>query len=198
LRQEWGLKPGDFTVLLPARITPWKGHEVALRAAERLNSVGTGFAPNLQLIFAGDAQAREGYLAQLCGEISRRGVSSMVRFVGHCADMPAAYCVADAVLSASTRPEAFGRTIAEAGAMERVVIAADHGGAREIVEDATTGILFPTGDDAALAEAIEGIARTPAAERAEMGARARRRIAEKFSLDAMQRATLEVYGELLS
>lgn len=196
LRAAWGISAGDFIVLLPARITPWKGHAVAIRAAERLKRAA-GIGRSLRLIFAGDAQGREDHLAALRREIVGRGVSDMIRFVGHCADMPAAFLIANAVLSTSTRPEAFGRTLAEAGAMGRVVVASDHGGARETIIDGRTGVLVPPADDVAVAEALEAVVAMGPSGRAEMGARGRARIARDYSVEAMQRATLAAYRDIL-
>ncbi|MBB5517277.1 glycosyltransferase family 4 protein [Amphiplicatus metriothermophilus] len=205
LRRAWGLpaRAAMFALLLPARLTPWKGHETAIAALARMvvnepSSRDAGNQPVLQLIFAGGAQGRGDYAARLRAECEKRGVRSMVHFVGHCADMPAAYALADVVLAPSLRPEAFGRTAVEAGAMARPVIAADHGGARETVIDGETGVLVPPNDPEALADAIREIAAMPAPARARMGATARARVAEKFSTAAMCAATLEAYRALLA
>ena len=99
------------------------------------------------LLIGADA-GRQGYRDELLKRVQRRGLEGAVRFVGHCNDMPAAYMLADVVVSASTQPEAFGRTAAEAQAMGRPVIATDHGGARETVLPGKTGWLTPPGDSA--------------------------------------------------
>ena len=121
----------------------------------------------------------------------------MVGLVGHCADMPAAYFWADAVLSPATLPEAFGRVAAEAGAMRKPVVASDLGGQRETVIDGATGFLTPPGDVEALADAIEALDRMGPLGRAAMGAKARSHIEKNFSADRMRAATLAVYAELL-
>jgi glycosyltransferase involved in cell wall biosynthesis len=120
----------------------------------------------------------------------------MIRFAGHCEDMPAAYAAADVVLSPSTRPEAFGRVAAEAGAMARIAIAADHGGARETIVDGETGFLVEPGSAAALADAVRRAIDLGDEGRAAMGARARKRIAQSFSTAAMTSATLAAYQSL--
>ena len=121
----------------------------------------------------------------------------MIHFVGECADMPAAYAWADAVLAPSTRPEAFGRVAVEAGAMARPVIASDHGGARETVIDGENGFLVPPGDAAALAGAVETLAAMAPEARTLMGQKGRARAASVYSSAAMCDATLRVYSELL-
>lgn len=204
LRRDWKLPAAGsaFVLLLPGRLTPWKGHETAIAALACLvNDPASGGAGNqrvLRLIFAGDAQGRDGFEGFLRAEIERRGVRDMIHLVGHCADMPAAYALADAVLAPSLRPEAFGRVAVEAGAMARPVIAADHGGARETVLDCETGLLVPPNDPEALAEAICELAAMSAPARAAMGGKARARVAEKFSTAAMCAATLEAYSALLA
>lgn len=190
--------PRPFVLLLPARLTDWKGHSVAVEALRRLaGERRSGAGADLRLIFAGDAQGRDGFAASLLRGVKDLGLERMIRFAGHCDDMPAAYAAADAVLSPSTRPEAFGRVAAEAGAMARVAIAADHGGARETIVDNETGFLVAPGSADALAAAIRRTIGMGADGRAEMGARARARISEFFSTAAMTDATLAAYKSLL-
>ncbi len=197
--EKWGLGPGEGPVLLlPARLTDWKGHGVAIEAIILLEKAGAaGAAKDLRLIFAGDAQGRDGYAASLACRVKDLGLGRMIRLVGHCDDMPAAYSAADVVLSPSTRPEAFGRVAAEAGAMGRVVIAADHGGARETVIDGETGFLVAPGSAEALANALVRAIGLGAEGRAAMGEKAAARIAAKFSTAAMAAATIAAYQSLL-
>lgn len=197
--EKWGLGSGKGAVLLlPARLTDWKGHGVAIEALRRLQPPGeTGAEVDLRLVFAGDAQGRDGYAETLARGVRETGQDRMIRMVGHCDDMPAAYAAADFVLSPSTRPEAFGRVAAEAGAMARVVIAADHGGARETIVDGETGFLIAPGSADALAAAISRAVALGPEGRAAMGAKARARIARHFSTAAMTAATLGAYRSLL-
>ena len=201
LVSKWGLTADEdgFRILLPARLTPWKGHDIAIDAAALVkNAAPSGKAPGLTLVFCGGAQGREGYLKALRARIAARGVRDMVHLVGECADMPAAYAWADAVTSPSTRPEAFGRVAVEAGAMARPVIAANHGGACETVVDGMSGLLAAPGDAEALAAAFQRLMAAPVRERELMGARARARVESLYSADAMCDATLQVYIELLN
>ncbi|MCB2113602.1 MAG: glycosyltransferase family 4 protein [Parvularculaceae bacterium] len=198
--EKWrlGEESGRLVILLPGRLTDWKGHETAIRAARVLKQeVDTGVFPRFRLIFAGDSQGRRGYAASLMRMVSELGLEDVVSAVGHCADMPAAYAVSDIVLSPSTRPEAFGRVAAEAGAMARVCIAADHGGARETVEADITGFLVEPGSHAALADALGRAVLLGGEGRRAMGARARARISARYSTRAMCDATLAAYRSLL-
>ncbi len=208
LMRGWALPPanGALKLLLPGRLTSWKGQAPAIEAAALFVAREREKAPPsnasqplvLQLVLAGDAQERDGYVAELRREIETRGVRDMIHLVGHCADMPAAYGWADAILSPSTRPEAFGRVAVEAAAMARPVIASDHGGSRETVIDGETGVLTPPGDAGALAAAIARIAQMGVAGRAAMGARAQARVREIYSSRAMCEATLNAYKVVLA
>ncbi len=201
LRARWavGENQGALTMLLPGRLTGWKGHQVAIEAMALLApSSRTGVAGDFQLIFVGDAQGRDGYAASLARRVDELGLHRMIRIVGHCDDMPAAYGLSDIVLSPSTRPEAFGRVAAEAGAMAKPVIASDHGGARETVVDGETGFLVLPASAPALAEAIANMAALGPEGRRAMGAKARAHIAASYSIAAMTAATLAAYETLLA
>ena len=200
LAAQWGLveNPGQLTLLLPGRLTGWKGHRVAIEAMARLAAdAESGVLPGLQLIFAGDSQGRSGYAESLMRKVEELGLQQMIRWVGHCDDMPAAYALADMVLSPSTRPEAFGRVAAEAGAMGKVAIAANHGGARETIVDGDTGFLIDPDSSGALAGAIASAAALGRDGRRAMGARARARIVSHYSTAAMTAATLAAYEDVL-
>ncbi len=206
LRRAWGLveNPQGLVFLLPGRLTDWKGHRIAIEAMARLGRINggpatpTGVYDNFQLIFAGGEQGRGDYAASLTRWVNEFGLQRMISMVGHCDDMPAAYALCDAVLAPSTRPEAFGRVAVEAGAMRKIVIAADHGGARETIIDRETGLLVKPGAPDALAIAIDTVAAMDDETRAAMGAAARSRIEKLFSTQAMTTATLAAYDDLLA
>lgn len=191
LAQAWGLPEGAQVVLLPARISRWKGQSVLIEALSRLQR------PNLFAVFAGSDQGRHAYVRELLDLATARGVTAQVKFAGHVTDMPAALMLADVVVSASTEPEAFGRAVIEAQAMARVVIAAAHGGAAETVTDQETGLLVPPGDAEALAGMIAAVLDAPAEAREALGARARASVLAHYTVAAMQAATIAVYEEVL-
>jgi len=122
----------------------------------------------------------------------------MVHCVGDSADMPAAYDWADIVLAPSLRPEPFGRTVVEAGAMAKPVIAADHGGAQETMIPGETGVLTAPGDAKALAVAITQLTEMKLQARRAMGARARDHVQGAYSADAMCAATLNAYRDVMT
>lgn len=187
LLAEWRLPREAPVVMLPGRLTGWKGQPVLIDALARLGrhaAVG---------VLVGGGKRR--VAAALQAQADRAGV--LLRLVGDCDDMPAALALADVVVNASTKPEAFGRVIVEAQAMARPVIATDHGGAVETVDHADTGWRVPPGDPAALAASLSHVLGMAPERRAAMGARARAAVASRFTVAAMQAATLEVYRELL-
>lgn len=189
LAAEWRLPDGLPVVMLPGRLTSWKGQAVLVAALSLL--------PGVMGVLVGSDQGRHRYRARLLRLAARLGVSARLRLVGECADMPAALALADVVVHASVRPEAFGRVVIEAQAMGRPVIAADLGGPAETVTEGVTGWRVPPADAVALAGAIRAVLALPAAERAAVGAAARASVLAGATVAGMQAATLAVYREVL-
>jgi glycosyltransferase involved in cell wall biosynthesis len=196
LRQIWKAPESDNAALivLPARVTGWKGHREAVAAAALLAR-----KPELswRMIFAGDAQGRTGYVDEIRQLISSHGLDDRVSLVGHCDDMPAAFSLADIVIAPSNEPEAFGRVAAEAGAMGVPVVVSTIGAQREIIEEGRTGYSVPPSDPSTLAEAMARLISAGPEGRKTMGLAATARIREKFTTAALQKATLAVYDGLL-
>lgn len=192
LAEAWRLPDGAPVILLPGRLTRWKGQAVLIEALARMAR------RDAVAVLAGDAQGREGYRAELEALAASRGVADRVRLPGDCADIPAGLMLADAVVSASTDPEAFGRVVIEGQAMARPVVATAHGGAAETVEEGETGWLVPPRDSAALAARLDAMLGLAAEERAALGARARAAVLARYTTPLMCAATLEVYREVLA
>ena len=186
LRQGWAVPDGAAVVLLPARLTRWKGQATLVEALPAL--------PGAIAVLTGEGAAA--FRTELYTRAVALGVADRLRFAGHVADMAAAMRAADVVVHASTDAEAFGRTVIEAQAMGRMVVAADLGGPRETVEEGVTGWRTPPGDAAALARALAAALALPAEARAAMEGRARAAVLARYSIAAMQAATLDVYREL--
>jgi len=186
-REAWGAAPGQPVLLLPARLTRWKGQAVLVEALARLPGAIGVLAGGGNPSFAAELQARADAL----------GLGPRLVLAGHIETLDVALLAADVVLHASIEPEAFGRTVIEAQAMARPVIAADLGGPRETVEEGITGWRVPPGDPAALADALARVLAMPLPLREAVGARARASVLADYSTAAMQRATIAVYRELL-
>jgi len=191
LAGHWRLPDGKSVVMLPGRLTSWKGHSVLLDALTYLSR------DDYVVVFVGDEQGREDYRHQLLRQVDNNGLGHIVRFAGPCRDMPAAYMSADIVVNASTKPEAFGRVIVEAQAMGRPVVAFDHGGARETILEGETGLLVEPGDARALARAIDIALDLDAERRIAMAQVAINHVRENFTLERMCAETLAVYEEVL-
>ena len=196
MRESWEIGPEEkrLVLLLPGRLTAWKGQGIAIEALAGLSGAERA---KLLLILAGDAQGRTAYVEKLEDQIIASELGGSVRLVGHCEDMAAAYAAADIVLAPSTRPEAFGRVAAEASAMGKPVIVADHGGQKEIVIEGTTGSRAEPGNAADLAASIRAILQIGPEGRAGMGEAGRQHVHERFSKRGLQAATLDVYKRLL-
>ena len=136
LAKEWKIEPDGVLIVLPARLTGWKGHREAIAAAALLKDRP---GPQWRIVFAGDAQGRRGYVEELRDLIASHSLDGRVAMVGHCDDMPAAFALADIVIAPSNEPEAFGRVAAEAGAMGAPVIGSSIGAQGEIIDTGRTG-----------------------------------------------------------
>jgi glycosyltransferase involved in cell wall biosynthesis len=193
LAQAWHLPDGMPVVMLPGRLTEWKGQSVLIDAMAKLEHQ----RQDVHCILVGDDQGRSAYRRRLAAQIERLDLGGVVQIVGACNDMPAAYMLADVVVSASTDPEAFGRVAVEAQALGRLVVATDHGASRETVIDGVTGWLVAAGDPAALAEGLRMALAVPPQSREQMSRRAMAHVRENFGKERMCAATLALYKELL-
>lgn len=189
--QDWRVPDGATLILLPGRITRWKGHHVLIEAMARLKR------DDVFCVLIGSDQGRTEYRTELENTIQSKGLGGQVRIVDHCNDMPAAYMMASIVVCPSTDPEGFGRIPVEAQAMGRPIIAADHGGAQETIVRGETGWLVKPGDAGQLAKAIHEALNLNAHQRAVLANRAMTHIAQNFTKEQMMDKTLNVYAELI-
>ncbi len=191
LTTRWRLPDGVPLILMPGRLSRWKGQAVLLEALTYLRDI------DYRCVLVGSDQGRTGYRRELEALISKHDLDGRASIMDECNDMPAAYMLSDVVVSASTDPEGFGRVVGEAQAMGRPVVASDHGGAREQLISGRTGFLFPSGDAQALAEALrKALSLTPEA-RAQLHDEAIARVRAEFSKDQMCARTLAIYREVL-
>tara|TARA_R110000796_G_scaffold45338_9_gene109741 strand:+ start:2937 stop:4097 length:1161 start_codon:yes stop_codon:yes gene_type:complete len=181
-------------LLLPGRLTEWKGQLIAIEA---LAMLAPDERDKLVLVLAGDAQGRNTYVTRLEQAVVSHGLDRGVIMSEHITDMPAAYLASDIVLAPSVRPEAFGRVAAEASAMARPVIVTDHGGGRETVIEGETGARVEPGNAQALAGAIRALLSVGPLARDGMGRAGQAHVRQHFSKQGLQAATLGVYKTLL-
>ncbi|MBO6559499.1 MAG: glycosyltransferase family 4 protein [Nisaea sp.] len=191
LTREWRLPDGVPVVVLPGRVTRWKGHEVLIEALRRL-----GDQP-VHCIMVGSYEGKESFKAELEEKIAKAGLTASVMFTGAASDLPCVYKIADVVVSASIDPEPFGRVMIEAQAMGRPIVATDHGGARESVLPGETGFLVAPNDPDALAAGIRRALSLTSEERAALSEKAIAHAREHYTTRDMCLRTLSVYEEVL-
>jgi glycosyltransferase involved in cell wall biosynthesis len=190
LARQWRLPDGVPVVMLPGRLTRWKGGLDFIAAIAALRR------QDICCVLVG-AEQRRGFRRELQASVEQNGLASLFRIVDECRDMPAAYMLADVVVSASSDPEGFGRVIVEAQAMGRPVVATAHGGSCETIEPGLTGWLVPPRDPAGLARAIGEALSLGVNERERFARRTIAHVASRFTHEAMCARTIEVYEELL-
>ena len=180
----------SFVVLLPGRITRWKGHILFIEAIFKLQR------SDIICLFVGDSQGRNKYYAELEKILDKFKLKNNFRIIPNQSDMATIYKLADVVVSSSLDPEAFGRVIVEAQAMGRPTISANHGGGSEIIIDGLTGWLFKPGDADDLSDKINKALSLNKDNRDKLAINAIKRAKLNFNNEMMCVKTLQVYAEL--
>lgn len=191
LSEKWRIPEVATLVLLPGRLTRWKGQTVLIEAMSKLKR------KDVYCVLLGDAQGRTEYRDELEGMIHDYHLEDRVRIAEHCDDMAVAYKMANVVVSASIEPEGFGRVSVEAQAMGVPTIATAIGGSTETIIPDVTGWLVPPNDSDALAKAIDKVLSLPNDERDHIGVQAAYHARANFTKEQMTGATLIVYDELV-
>ncbi len=193
LKESWHLGEGKKILMLPGRLTRLKGQEVFLKSLLHVNN------SDYIAVLVGDTLDNPGYTAELNEFIEKNGLKEKAVLVGYCGDMPAAFMLADIVLStSSSEPEAFGRTTVEAMAMGKPVIATAHGGSLETVIHNENGWLVEPSNEKSLARAIEKALSMNENELEELGNNGKVRVKKKFTAQAMCDQTVAYYEDLLA
>ncbi|MEE2956031.1 MAG: glycosyltransferase family 4 protein [Pseudomonadota bacterium] len=193
LSKKWMLPDDASVIMLPGRLTRWKGQGVMIKALSLIKDL-----KNLRCIFVGSEQGHKRYGRELRSEIQKRGLSSNFLFTGHCSDMPAAFMLSDVVVSTSTEAEAFGRVIVEAQSMGRPVIATNHGAACETISSGNTGWLVPPNDEIALSSAlIKALAMEPNSRKM-IAQKSMKHARDHYTKEKMCESTIGVYKEILT
>jgi len=195
LKQEWDLSSNKFTILLPGRLTYWKGQE---KFIESLNILIEDYnVANFQAIILGSDQGRKVYSKKLINLVERYNLNKKVKFIQHCKEMPLAYSLADVIVSSSVEPEAFGRVSVEAQAMGKPIIASDIGGSKETVVNKKTGFLYNHDDPRELAKSLNTVIQLSSDELKSIGNEGRKNIIKKFDVEIMCQSNLKEYKKLI-
>ena len=184
-----------FIILLPGRITYWKGQKIFIEAIKLLADQNT--TQIFQAIILGNEQGRNVYKKQLIGLVEQHRLNKIIKFIDHCEEMPIAYRIANLVCSCSIEPETFGRVSVEAQAMEIPIIASDIGGSTETIVNEKTGFLFKNDDPKALADVITLLMQKDYNSLKSIGFKGRKNILKKFDVDKMCKTTFTEYKKLI-
>jgi len=179
------------TILLPGRLTSWKGHEIAIRAVSLIKDM------DLKLIILGDTQKKNSYKNYLLSLVNKLEVQDKILFLDHTRDLPAFMMLSDLVISCSTKPEAFGRIILEAQAMGCPVLAFNHGGSVELIKDNKNGILSKPFDICEFSKNIRKLLSLNTKERKQIATDSTLNVKKKYLTSAMCKKTIKLYKELI-
>ena len=196
LLNRWGINKEKKIVLVPGRLTSWKGQELLIEAIN-LVKIELGYEA-FQVVILGSDQGRDLYKKKLIRLTEQYRLNNQVKFISHCKDMALAYKVSDIVISPSIEPEAFGRVAVEAQSMEKLIIASNIGGSNETIVNDKTGFLFNSGDAKSLSNRIiQAITMDESAIKL-IGKEGRKNIIKKFNVEKMCFSTYSEYKRLLN
>ena len=196
LLQKWNINDKKKIILMPGRLTSWKGQELFIEAIN-LVKIELGYEA-FHAVILGNDQGRDLYRKKLTRLTEQYRLTNQIKFIDHCKDMALAYKVSDIIVSASIEPEAFGRVAVEAQSMEKLIIASNIGGSNETINDEKTGFLFKSGDAESLSKKIiRGLTMDETSINL-MGKEGRSNIIKKFNVEKMCFSTYSEYKRLLN
>jgi len=195
ITEDWKLSNEKFIILLPGRLTEWKGQEIFIESLNYL--IEEHNKQNFHAIILGSDQGRKVYLKKLLNLSQRFRLNEKLSFIGQLKDMPAAYKVSDVVVSSSIKPESFGRVAVEAQAMSKPIIASDIGGSKETILKDKSGMLFSSGNSRELALVLSKMMDFDKERLNNMGVEGRNNVIKKYNVDQMCQTTFTEYKKLL-
>ena len=196
LLKQWDIEKDKKIILLPGRLTSWKGQEVFIEAINLIN-IEIGYEAFYAVILGSD-QGRELYKKKLIRLSEQYRMSKQIRFIDNCKNMALAYKVSDIIVSASNEPEAFGRVSVEAQSMGKPIIASNIGGSNETVIDEKTGFLFESNNAKSLSKQILRVLNMDETSLKMMGIEARKNVTQRFNVEKMCFSTYSEYKRLLN
>jgi len=196
LLKSWEINENKKIILMPGRLTSWKGQELFLEAINLVN-IQLGYEA-FYVVILGNDQGRDLYKKKLVRLTEQFRMTKQVKFIDNCKDMALAYKVADIIISASIEPEAFGRVSVEAQSMQKIIIASDLGGSNETVIDEKTGYLFKSGDVKSLSEKILKALNLDEITIKSLGVEGRKNVINKFNVEKMCFSTYSEYKKLIN
>ncbi len=196
LKEQWKVKDDLIKILLPGRLTNWKGQE---KFIEALNILIEDYnTNNFQAFILGSDQGRNVYSKKLKDLVQRYNLNQKITFIEHCNDMPTAYSIIDIVVSTSIEPEAFGRVAVEAQAMKKPIIASNLGGSKETILEKKSGYLYNFSDPRELAKTLNTVMHLEKDTLNLIGNEGRKNVTRKFDVEKMCHTTFTEYKKLLN
>ena len=196
LLQKWEINKEKKIILVPGRLTSWKGQELLIEAIN-LVKIELGYEA-FHVVILGSDQGRDLYKKKLIRLTEQYRLTNQIKFINHCKDMALAYHVSDIVVSPSIEPEAFGRVAVEAQSMQKLIIASNIGGSNETIINEKTGFLFEAGDAKSLSEKIIRSITMDETSINLIGKEGRKNIIKKFNVEKMCFSTYSEYKRLLN
>jgi len=196
LLSNWGMTREKKIILMPGRLTKWKGQEIFIEALNLVNKK-LGYQSFFAAILGND-QGRDVYTKKIKRLAEQYRLTGQLRFIKHCQNMPLAYKISDLIVSASMEPEAFGRVAVEAQSMEKVIIASNIGGSNETIIQNKTGFLFEAGNSESLSKKIIEVLNLDESTLKSMGIEGRKNVITKFNVEKMCFSTYSEYKKLLN
>jgi glycosyltransferase involved in cell wall biosynthesis len=196
LTSDWEIDKNKKMILMPGRLTAWKGQEIFIEALNLVNKE-LGYE-SFNAVILGSDQGRDIYTKKIKRLAEQYRLTNQLKFVEHCKNMPLAYKISDIVVSASVEPEAFGRVAVEAQSMKKPIIASDIGGSNETIINNVTGFLFQSGSTEALSKKIIKAIQLDESRLKSIGIEGRKNIIKKFNVEKMCFSTYSEYKKLLN
>ena len=196
LKKKWNITDEKKIILLPGRLTEWKGQEMFIEAISLLKK-------NLSelefiAVILGSDQGRKIYKKKLIRLVEQHRLSGNIIFIDHLELMPIAYEISNVIVSSSIEPEAFGRVSVEAQSMEKPIVASNIGGSNETIINDKTGFLFKAGDSKNLSEKLKEVLNLSELTLNGIGAEGRKNIIAKFNVEKMCNTTYSEYKKLIN
>ena len=194
--KKWEINKEKKILLMPGRLTSWKGQELFIEAVN-LVKIELGYEA-FHVVILGSEQGRDLYKKKLVSLTEKYRLTNQIKFINNCNDMALAYKVSDIIVSASIEPEAFGRVAVEAQSMQKLIIASNIGGSNETIVDGKTGILFESGDAGSLCKKIIQAITMDESTIQLIGKEGRKNIIKKFNVEKMCFSTYSEYKRLVN
>tara|TARA_B100000242_G_scaffold37127_1_gene22093 strand:+ start:626 stop:1780 length:1155 start_codon:yes stop_codon:yes gene_type:complete len=196
LKATWKIEDNKKIILLPGRLTAWKGQEMFIEAINLFKQSN----PELDFVavILGDDQGRTVFRKKLERLVEQFNLTQNIKFVDNCNVMPVAYYISDVIVSSSIEPEAFGRVSVEAQAMKKPIIASNIGGSKETVIDNKTGLLFESGNPKSLCDKLNEIIKLDTLTLDLMGREGRKNVINRFNIEKMCLNTYSEYKKLVN